>query len=175
MLYPRKRLGPPDKAAAEAPLGASAPAGPARSVLPVHDEPDRGRKPLPADGSAAAVSGEKLGREKMQFVDRVSDVLREYLGARFASGLLLCDGLETTSNEMIQILREARVGTELLREIAEFLFRCDLVKFAKVVPDQKQVEAILAKAREVVQVSTPPLAPANPNPENRAESPRDKP
>jgi hypothetical protein len=43
----------PNKAAVNSPVKSSAPTGPARSVLPVHDEPARGRKPLLRDELAA--------------------------------------------------------------------------------------------------------------------------
>jgi ATP-binding cassette subfamily F protein 3 len=51
-----------EKAAAEARSGPSAPAGPARMVLPVPDESARGRKPAPSDGSAAVVVGSTIAR-----------------------------------------------------------------------------------------------------------------
>jgi hypothetical protein len=90
-----------------------------------------------------------------EFVDRVSDVVREYLGGRFAGGHLAFTGLETTSSEMIAILRELRVEVNLLQEIIAFLFRCDLVKFAKVTPNQDEVDLVFAEAQEIVRNSTP--------------------
>ncbi|MBN1652673.1 MAG: hypothetical protein JXA30_02740 [Deltaproteobacteria bacterium] len=107
---------------------------------------------------------QKLQREKEamieqekggEFVDRVSDVVREYLGGRFAGGYLAFTGLETTSSEMIAILRELRVEVNLLQEITAFLFRCDLIKFAKVSPNHDEVDLIFAEAQEIVRNSTP--------------------
>lgn len=90
-----------------------------------------------------------------EFVDRVSDVVREYLGGRFAGGHLAFTGLETTSSELITILRDLRVEVNLLQEITAFLFRCDLVKFAKVSPNRDEVDLIFAEAQEIVRISTP--------------------
>jgi hypothetical protein len=90
-----------------------------------------------------------------EFVDGVSDVVREYLGGRFAGGHLAFTGLETTSSELIAILRDLRVEVNLLQEITAFLFRCDLVKFAKVSPNRDEVDLIFAEAQEIVRISTP--------------------
>jgi hypothetical protein len=62
----------PNKAAVNSPVKSSAPAGPARSVLPVHDEPARGRKPLLWDELAAVetkgqYAGEYLQKMKVEY------------------------------------------------------------------------------------------------------------
>lgn len=123
----------------------------------------------------AQLEGEKLAalqnHTAAEFVDRVSDTLREYLGARFAGGSLVCDGLETTSDEMIGMLRERGVQSDLLREITDFLFHCDLIKFAKVAANDDEVDELLVKARQVVHVSTPAPAPVATN--GTAQSPSD--
>jgi hypothetical protein len=95
-----------------------------------------------------------------QFVDEVSDVVREYLGGRFGF-----DGLETTTDEMLLLLRERQCSVGLWQEIAAYLARCDLVKFAKVEPDQDEADLVFAKAQDIVQFSMP-LA------ETEAQSPR---
>ena len=85
-----------------------------------------------------------------QFVDEVSDVVREYLGGRFGF-----DGLETTTDEMLMLLRARQCNTGLWQEIAAYLGRCDLVKFAKVEPDQDEADLVFAKAQDIVQFSMP--------------------
>ena len=85
-----------------------------------------------------------------QFVDEVSDVVREYLGGRFGF-----DGLETTSDEMIVLLRSRGVSVGLWQEVAAYLQRCDLIKFAKVEPDQDEADLVFAKAQDIVQFSMP--------------------
>jgi hypothetical protein len=57
-----------NKSAANSPARASAPAGSARSVLPVHDEPDRGRKPVLRDELAAVVAKQRYPRERFRFM-----------------------------------------------------------------------------------------------------------
>ena len=89
----------------------------------------------------------------VEFVDEVSDVVREYLGGRFGF-----DGLETTTDEMLDELRAHRANQLLVDEVRVYLNRCDLVKFAKVIPDQEQVDVSFSKAQQIVQFSTPTVA-----------------
>lgn len=85
-----------------------------------------------------------------QFVDEVSDVVRAYLGGYFGF-----DGLETTTDEMIALLRAREANLGLLQEVSAYLARCDLVKFAKVEPDQDEADLVFAKAQDIVQFSMP--------------------
>lgn len=85
----------------------------------------------------------------VELVDRISDVVREYLG-----GTYRFDGLETTSDEMRQRLIEARVDGHLIDNVSMFLKRCDLVKFAKVTPDQDEVDLIFGKGSDLVHFGT---------------------
>jgi hypothetical protein len=85
-----------------------------------------------------------------QFVDEVSDVVRNYLG-----GLFAFDGLETTTDEMLDLLRTRNANAGLWQEVAAYLRRCDLVKFAKVEPDQDEADLVFAKAQDIVQFSMP--------------------
>jgi hypothetical protein len=85
-----------------------------------------------------------------QFVDEVSDAVREYLGGSFGF-----DGLETTTDEMLDLLRRQGASPGLWQDVAAYLRRCDLVKFAKVIPDQDEADLVLAKAQDIVQFSSP--------------------
>jgi hypothetical protein len=89
------------------------------------------------------------------FVDQVSDVLREYIGGRYA-----IDGLETTTDEMIALLKQRGASLQLTQDVFSFLSRCDLVKFAKVTPDQDEADLIFAKANELVHGQGQPDASA---------------
>ena len=39
--------------------------------------------------------------------------------------------------------------------IRDFLEECDLVKFAKYIPGQREIEEIYKKAKEIVRLTTP--------------------
>ena len=88
------------------------------------------------------------------FVDQVSDVVREYLGGRYAF-----DGLETTTDEMITLLERRGAALQLTQDVFAFLSRCDLVKFAKVTPDRDEADLVFTKAYELVHGSRPVAAP----------------
>jgi len=95
------------------------------------------------------------------FVDQLSDVVRAYLGGRYGF-----DGLETTTDEMLMQLKTRGASLGFTQEVAQFLGRCDLVKFAKVEPDGDEVDLLFAKAQDLVQLSEPdrinPSAPSDP-------------
>ena len=65
------------------------------------------------------------------------------------------DGHKVWFDAMIETLRRVPVQIELLNEVSAYLYRCDLIKFAKVIADAEEVDQVLAKARDIVQVSTP--------------------
>lgn len=85
-----------------------------------------------------------------QFVDQLSDVVRAYLGGRYAF-----DGLETTTDEMLMQLKHRGASLGFTQEVGQFLGRCDLVKFAKVEPDADEVDLLFAKAQDLVHLSEP--------------------
>jgi hypothetical protein len=87
------------------------------------------------------------------FVDQLSDVVRAYLGGRYAF-----DGLETTSDEMLMQLNAHGAALGFTQEVGLFLGRCDLVKFAKVEPDEDEVDLLFAKAQDLVHFSEPEAA-----------------
>ena len=89
------------------------------------------------------------------FVDQLSDVVRAYLGARYAF-----EGLETTTDEMLMQLKNHGVSLGFTHEVAQFLGRCDLVKFAKVEPDLDEVDLLFSKAQDLVHFSEPERAAA---------------
>jgi hypothetical protein len=94
------------------------------------------------------------------FVDQLSDVVRSYLGGRYHF-----DGLETTSDEMLMQLKAHGASLGFTQEVGQFLYRCDLVKFAKVEPDADEVDLLFAKAQDLVQLSEPERGqPAGPRP-----------
>ena len=102
---------------------------------------------------------QELGRKKQPmldagqgavFVDQLSDIVRAYLGGRYGF-----DGLETTTDEMLQMLKQRNASLGFTQEVGQFLGRCDLVKFAKVEPDGDEVDLLFAKAQDLVQLSEP--------------------
>jgi hypothetical protein len=95
--------------------------------------------------------------------DRVSDIVRKYLGARFGF-----DGLESTTREALFVLRGMTPRIEPLDSIESFLRQADLVKFAKTVPTAEDCELALTRAERIIGETLPEprvRAPAPPEPE----------
>jgi hypothetical protein len=96
------------------------------------------------------------GRNDEHF-DRVSDCVRKYLGARYGF-----DGLETTTDEMRGLLKRVRPPVPELKKIAAFLSDCDLVKFARVVPEESDCIDALRRGEHIVRMTIPaPKRPAS--------------
>jgi hypothetical protein len=97
------------------------------------------------------------GRNDEHF-DRVSDCVRKYLGARYGF-----DGLESTTDEMRALLKRVRPPVPELKKIAAFLSDCDLVKFARVLPEESDCVDALRRGEQIVRMTIPaPKRPAPP-------------
>jgi hypothetical protein len=91
--------------------------------------------------------------QKGQFVnhhDRVTDVVREFLGTRFGF-----DGLECTSVELLAHLQHRVESAPHLASIRTFLQDADLIKFAKMTPTQDVCERVVAEAYRYVHALSP--------------------
>lgn len=92
--------------------------------------------------------------------DRVSDVLRRYLGDRYGY-----DGLESTTREALFSLRNTTPPIEDLPGIEGFMRDADLVKFARLTPSEGECLDLLARAESIVTrtMLITPLAPPEPS------------
>jgi hypothetical protein len=89
--------------------------------------------------------------------DRVSDVLRRYLGDRYGY-----DGLESTTREALLSLRQVSPAIEDMVGIEGFMRDADLVKFARLTPSEAECLDLLTRAESIVTrtiVITPDLPP----------------
>lgn len=95
-----------------------------------------------------------------EYYDRVSDTLRKYLGARYGF-----DGLESTTREVLSVLRKVSPRIPVLDTIESFLRDADLVKFARYTPSEADCVLSLTRAEEIVRTTMPaPGAPTTPEP-----------
>ncbi len=88
-----------------------------------------------------------------EYFDRVSNAVRKYLGARYGF-----DGLESTTDEMRAVLKRVRPLVPGLKRIGAFLDDCDLVKFARAVPDGEACLDALSRGEEIVRATIPVIA-----------------
>jgi hypothetical protein len=117
-------------------------------------------RPGPPPRPAHEVALERLDRlgalgflenaDNRPFYFAVSEVIRDYLGARFGF-----DSLELTTDELMDELRRRAGRTLVLGEIAGWLSSCDLVKFAKVSPSATEARGALEIAIRIVESTRP--------------------
>jgi hypothetical protein len=101
--------------------------------------------------------------------DRVSDIVRRYLGDRYGF-----DGLESTTREMLSELRNTTPRIPVLDEIERFLRQADLVKFARLTPSEPECATALSDADAIVEQTVPiaqpvPTAPVEARPAESEE------
>jgi hypothetical protein len=83
-----------------------------------------------------------------EFIDGVSDVLREYLGKRYGF-----DGLESTTGELLATLERLRPNKLSLSGVSLLLEQCDLVKFARAKPEPEQCQDLWNGALGLIRAS----------------------
>ena len=137
-------------------------------------------RPGPPPRPAHEIALERLDRlgsygflenaDNRPFYFAVSEIIRDFLGARFGF-----DSLELTTDELMDELGR-RAGQHLvLKEIGRWLSACDLVKFAKTSPTACEARGTLEVAIQIVKstqgasaaeaaAAPPPSAPPSPPP-----------
>ncbi len=79
-----------------------------------------------------------------RFYYAVSEILKRYLARRFGF-----PAVDETTSEVIQELKRAKV--ELRDEFADFFRRADMVKYAKLVPELAEMEAVVPTVRSLIE------------------------
>jgi hypothetical protein len=93
----------------------------------------------------------------VEHFDRVSHIVRKYCGDRYGF-----DGLESTTREMVGILRRVVPPISVLDSIEKFLREADLVKFAKLTPQADECTSALESAEQIVTKTIPYRPPPPP-------------
>jgi hypothetical protein len=101
--------------------------------------------------------------------DRVSDIVRRYLGDRYGF-----DGLESTTREMLGELRAATPRIEVLDDIERFLRQADLVKFARLTPSEPECSTALADAELIIDRTVPAAQPIDAAPPAAVSAPEEE-
>jgi hypothetical protein len=115
------------------------------------------------DRLGAAGFGDGIDHRPFYFL--LSEVIREYLGARFGF-----DSLELTTAELMDELRRRAARELVMGEIEGWLSGCDLVKFAKVSPTATEARGALEMAIRIVESTRP-----RPEPQAVVSGPPDAP
>jgi hypothetical protein len=85
--------------------------------------------------------------------DRSSYTVRKYLGGRYGF-----DGLESTTWEILDVLRRVVPPVGPIEEIVASLRQADLVKFARLTPTPEECRIALDRGEDIVGRTVPPVA-----------------
>ncbi len=124
-------------------LRARAAARPAPPPRPAHEIALERLDRLGAEGFAE-------GQDLRPFYFALSEIIRDYLGSRYRF-----DGLEMTTEELVDELRRRAPRALVMGEVAGWLSVCDLVKFAKVAPLPMEARGALETAIRIVESTRP--------------------
>ena len=107
--------------------------------------------PLPwvvaqANLDALVTSGLVESERFDEFFDRLSDIVRRYLGDRFGF-----DGLESTSDEVTRAVLRNRLARPHIDEVRAILEEADLAKFARAATDAARCGLVIDRARRLVR------------------------
>jgi hypothetical protein len=118
------------------------------------------QRPAPPPRPAHEIALERLDRlgavgfaddgDHRPFYFQLSEIVRDYLGARFGF-----DSLELTTAELLDELRRRAARELVLGEIEGWLSMSDLVKFAKVSPSAQEARGALELAIRIVESTRP--------------------
>jgi hypothetical protein len=94
----------------------------------------------------------------------LTEIAKRYLGGRFGF-----EALDRTTEEIQDLLSRGRVRLDPLdaKQVLAFLQDCDLVKFARLSPQDDEAREALSVVRQMVEVSMP--RPEQPAPESKPE------
>jgi len=98
------------------------------------------------------------GQVKLFYV-QLGDIIRRYLEGRFR-----VSALDRTTAELLPELRGVAALRDLMSDVRLFFDTCDLVKFAKFVPDRSDIDADVARARHLIDSTAARPAPPSAKP-----------
>lgn len=125
----------------------------------IPEEPVEEKDTRPADVIAMEALT-KIAEEKIfkrgkikEYHTSITDVLRDYIEAVFE-----IPASELTTRQIISQLRYSGIDDKEMRKLRSILFRADMVKFAKEIPDERENEQSVNDAEQFVTATKPPEA-----------------
>ena len=117
-----------------------------KGLLPAREVPPRPPHEVAYEALDGLRERDLLERGKIKaFYTEVSEIIRQYIEGRY-----FIVAMEMTTTEVLEGLSDEEVLEEEFQLFQAFLERCDLVKFAKVVPSVEENDEILRMAYEIV-------------------------
>jgi len=87
-----------------------------------------------------------------EYYIRLSDIIRTYIENRYR-----IFAMDRTTWELFQEMKSKRMDRQHVDTINNFLEGCDMVKFAKYTPGQKEIEEAYKRAEEIIDATTPKI------------------
>ncbi len=112
----------------------------------VSKEPPRPAHEIAFEKLSAAMESYRKNLDSKMFYSDLSLILREYLGARFGM-----DAVEKTTAEIFYDMKSQGLEMRFCMGARDILSSSDLVKFAKFLPTEKDLELDWARARQFVE------------------------
>lgn len=85
-----------------------------------------------------------------EIYDRLSDVVRVYFERRFEIPALVL-----TTSDLLRMMRQAEIDRPVIGLAKDLFARCDLVKFAKLVPEAPELRQDIEMAIQIVKTTAP--------------------
>jgi hypothetical protein len=117
-----------------------------KSILPFREIPPRPPHEIAFEALYNLRNSDLLANGKIkQFYSELSEIIRRYIEGRY-----YIIALEMTTTEVLEGLAGEAVSEDVYDLFQDFLDKCDLVKFAKVIPSEEEHESILSAAHAIV-------------------------
>ncbi len=117
-----------------------------KSLIPTRQEPPRPAHEVALEALEKLRASDLLQRGEFKiFYSELSDIIRRYIEGRY-----FVIALEMTTSQLLDNLRSADVDAEISELIRTLLEQCDLVKFAKYIPEAVESERALQLGFEIV-------------------------
>lgn len=119
------------------------------SIIPKKMEPPRPPHEIAYEELQRLADSDLLQNgEIKQYYSEISDIIRQYIEGRYQ-----IIAMELTTTEVLDQLKTTDVEEDHFELFVRFLEACDLVKFAKYIPGEKEHEQIMQLAVEIVDVT----------------------
>jgi len=117
-----------------------------KSLLPLRTKPPRPAHEVALEELDKLVQSDLLKKGKVkQFYIIISEIIRRYIEGRYK-----LIAIEMTTTQLIQNMQVENIEPSIIDIVAEFLHRCDFVKFAKYIPRDEENEDNIQQAYEIV-------------------------
>ncbi|OIO32626.1 MAG: hypothetical protein AUJ70_05160 [Candidatus Omnitrophica bacterium CG1_02_40_15] len=87
-----------------------------------------------------------------EYYIRLSDIIRTYIENKYR-----IFAMDRTTWELFQEMKSKKIERLYVDKINDFLEDCDMVKFAKYAPSEKEMKEVYKKAEEIVEITTPKI------------------